>query len=416
MSSDEPPSDIAHLAIELRSHVEDLTDEVVAKIIAEVEVYRIGALLSHVELRQAVLGNVTSVLDNLTHRGPIDVTATARTGRERAEQDVPLPEVLRTYRLGFALIWQRLLDIAHRSGTSSTDALLASAAEIWQRYDEYTLALTEAYRHAMGERLVALDRHRSALVAALVGGHDREGVTMWEIARLLNMPFEGTFLVVVAETPSLAADALPHVEERLRAIDVATAWRRHPDHDVGLVSLGKHQTPEAVLKLIRNGAVGRVGVSPVFTRLDEANRFIRLAQVALESLPAGAPGVGQLAGTALEELLTGNRDATYAFVTRVLGGVLALPEDERNTLLHTAEVWLDSGGSVAAAGRVLYCHENTVRYRLKRLEEHLGVTLDNMHNMADLATALRALATFPELANRAAGGTRGSTHTSLTSS
>ena len=207
---------------------------------------------------------------------------------------------------------------------------------------------------------------------------------------------------------------MPKVEERLRAIDVASAWRRHPDHDVGLVSLGKHQSPDAVLTLIRSGAVGRVGVSPVFTRLDEANRFIRLAQVALESLPAGIPGVGQLAGTALEELLTGNRDATHAFVTRVLGGVLALPEDERNTMLHTAEVWLDSGGSVAAAGRTLYCHENTVRYRLKRLEERLGLTLDNMHNMADLAIALRALATFPDLTSHAAGGGRGPAQTSPT--
>lgn len=37
--------------------------------------------------------------------------------------------------------------------------------------------------------------------------------------------------------------------------------------------------------------------------------------------------------------------------------------------MATARAWLEASGSAAGAGRILYCHENTVRYRMRRIEE-----------------------------------------------
>jgi DNA-binding PucR family transcriptional regulator len=117
----------------------------------------------------------------------------------------------------------------------------------------------------------------------------------------------------------------------------------------------------------------------------------------MESLPAGQPGARQLDDPPLGELVMGSFETTRRVVQRILHGVLALPADERDTLLSTAEVWLGAGGSAAEAGRIMYCHENTVRYRLHKLEQYLGRPLDDPTAIAELTTALHGLRTFPAL-------------------
>ncbi|WP_153407850.1 helix-turn-helix domain-containing protein [Nocardia macrotermitis] len=102
--------------------------------------------------------------------------------------------------------------------------------------------------------------------------------------------------------------------------------------------------------------------------------------------------------TPLSDLITNDPGGTRAFARRVLRSILELPDDDRVIHLDTAQAWLDAKGSAAEAGRVLHCHENTVRYRIRRLEERLGTDLDNPLDLAELAAALQAVRTFPDLA------------------
>ena len=41
-------------------------------------------------------------------------------------------------------------------------------------------------------------------------------------------------------------------------------------------------------------------------------------------------------------------------------------------LLRTATAFLDGGGSIEGAGRTLFLHPNTVRYRLRKIADLLG--------------------------------------------
>jgi DNA-binding PucR family transcriptional regulator len=84
-----------------------------------------------------------------------------------------------------------------------------------------------------------------------------------------------------------------------------------------------------------------------------------------------------------------------------------MSDDDRSTMITTAEAWLDARRSYAAAGHVLYCHENTVRYRMRRLEEHLDGELDDPTTIAELEVALQAIRTFPELGARIPAGDAG---------
>jgi DNA-binding PucR family transcriptional regulator len=49
----------------------------------------------------------------------------------------------------------------------------------------------------------------------------------------------------------------------------------------------------------------------------------------------------------------------------------------------------------------LFCHPNTVRYRLRRVEELTGRSVDAPRAAAELAVALQALRVFPAFADGA---------------
>jgi hypothetical protein len=256
--------------------------------------------------------------------------------------------------------------------------------------------LTEAYRETVAAAMRAADRHRSAVVQALVTGEVSAEATVWEIAKVLGMPFEGTFLVVVAESAAIGGEPLAGVEARLSPYDAASAWRLQPEFEVGVISCGR-SGPDKILEVLAGAASGRVGVSPPYPTLDRTTHAMRLAQVAMASLPPGEAAVRQFDDTPLGSLVAADPDAARQLVERVLGKLITLPEEERTTLLSTVEAWLDARGSASEAGRELYCHPNTVRHRLHRVEEHTGRSLDDPRAVAELATALQALQVFPGL-------------------
>jgi hypothetical protein len=387
---------ICPIARGLLAEIDALTDEVVSLIAAEIDVYRRDGLVPSADLRTSVAHNLGYLLGFLTGSETLELDAPRRTGRQRAEQAVPLPEVLRAYRIGIARLWQRMIDVAREVGTEAQSALLGTASTLWEVADEYSQALTEAYRQTVRQQLIADERRRSALVASLQNGTTRGQPTAWEIAKLLGMPFEGAFLVVVAGAPA-AAEAVPDLEERLRRLEAVSAWRAEPEYDIGVVSYGTRRPVGEILAVISGTSECRIGVSPSYNRLDLTPRATRYAVVALEGLRPGVAGVNQIEDAPLSELMIGNLDTTRRFVQRVLGPVLRLPDDDRAMYLTTAQAWLDARGSAAEAGRVLYCHENTIRYRMRHLEEHLGGSLGDPTALAELAAAMQAIRTFPHL-------------------
>ncbi|MEU8892547.1 PucR family transcriptional regulator [Streptomyces sp. NPDC048442] len=243
-----------------------------------------------------------------------------------------LPEILRAYRLSFSLFWDELRAEAHHAGTEAMSALLHTTPRAWALSDSYSSALTDSYRETVAERLVETDRRRSALVAALTDGPLSGGDTIWEVARMLKFPYQGKFLVVVAETLKVGEPPLPGLEAKLRALDVRSAWRAQPGHEIGVLSCPRRQPVGQLVDAIGVITTGRTGVSPAYEQLDQTSRALRYAQVALESLCPGPAAVRQLDDTPLTELVMNNLETTRRAVYRVLGGVLSLPEEDRSTL------------------------------------------------------------------------------------
>jgi DNA-binding PucR family transcriptional regulator len=197
-------------------------------------------------------------------------------------------------------------------------------------------------------------------------------------------------VVVAAETRDLAEESLSGIERRLADNGIMSAWRLTPALQLGLVSLHADQR-DAVLAVLRDTAGARTGVSPLYGSLADSPRALRLARTALASLPAGHADVHMFSTSPLAALMACDPDEGHRLAKEVLGAVLDQSPDDRAVLLETLNAYLDHNGSNERAAEVLYCHPNTVRYRLRRVHELTGRSLSDPRGIAELATAAYAL-------------------------
>ncbi|HYU83663.1 MAG TPA: helix-turn-helix domain-containing protein [Kribbellaceae bacterium] len=385
--------EIAALAGSLSERSGELADEMTARIRERIDFYRTGSLVSPEELRKSCAANIEFMLRTIA--GDEDDPVAARTtGRLRAEQGAPLPEVMAAYRVGTHYLWDAVVAEAAATPAVTSEGLVRASSRLWEIQAVYTDAMTSSYRDVLAQRMLAQEEERSALVEALLEGRVRDGTTVWELADLLRLPHQGPYVVVAAEVPELGRQAVPQVSARLDALGLASAWRLLPDLQVGVVSVPRAGRLDELASWLRQVAVQRVGVSPPYQELGQTGQALRLARIALSGSVPGAL-VTLFDQAPLAVAAVGSPDVMARFAHNVLGGLDDVPRDDRALLLDTFEVWLDSGGSAVDAAAKMYVHPNTVRYRLRRIEERTGRSLTDPRAVAELCLALEAVRRLP---------------------
>jgi hypothetical protein len=391
-----PRASVARIVHRVRDRLPALMDRMVARTRSEIAFYASEDGPDPADLRASMQHNVDYVLDGLLggHRGEDgDLTAPTATGRLRAEQGAPLVEMLASYRLGFNEVWLELVDVARATPSVSDAVLVDLAGQMFQLHRHYADASVNGYRDEYREIVRAIEREHSALVEAVLA-ESTSTSSLWEAAHALRLPLEGHFLIVAAEAVELGHDPLPRVEPALSALDVSSVWRLQPDQSIGVLSLRRAAQAAGVLDNLAGRAAARIGVSPMFTQLRQASRALKLARLAMEHLPPGR-GVEQFRDSPLSMLVASAPRAAIEAARSVLGELLTLREDDRDLLLTTLLTWLEERGSANAAAAVLFCHPNTVRYRLRRIEETTHRSLSAPAELAELVTAVRAWSELP---------------------
>jgi DNA-binding PucR family transcriptional regulator len=208
-----------------------------------------------------------------------------------------------------------------------------------------------------------------------------------ELARCLRLPASGPFVVIAAEVPAVGSEALPEIESKLRGLDVYSAWRLHPDLQVGIVHVNSERQLDEILGLVSRLATNRVGVSSCFDELRDTPRALHFAKVMLRGRPHHASPVAVFDGSILATAALAAPEVMVKSIGDALKGFEDLPEDERETLCETFRVWQDNDASVRRAAEVLFCHPNTVRHRLRRIEKHTGRSLSRPKDLAELSLA-----------------------------
>ncbi len=376
------------------AHLPQLSEHVSEEIISQVRVYAGSSPVSRDDLTRAVDANLRTMIGALTGPDAMDLARARETGAARARQQVPLPEVLRAFRISFTSLWNRILDWGAESGEAELRALLSASARFWYLIDQHLEAVTEAYRDTTAEMVRAQRQRRAALLEALLAGGIVSETSLWDVTRVLGLPRDATFVVVAADTGQVANPSLPGIERALAQRGFTSAWRLTPSYELGVVALPTAARLAELVDALDSVATGRVGVSPPFEGLDHTPRALHLAHVARSSVAAGGASVVPLDESPLSVLVAAAPDEANHLTRRVLAPLLALPADERGLLLQTLDAYLTCGGSTKRAASRLFCHPNTVRYRLHRIETELKRSLNEPLELAELVVALRAHRVF----------------------
>ena len=375
---------VARLAAGLTGQLDALTEQLVTMLRQADQSYRavdIG------DLRRSVGENLASFVGDLASQRPPSTFSSRDTARRRADQGVPLGSVLHAYRLGFQVIWGALADTALHKGPEWLEGLVRGSATVWAWVDTSSEAVSAEYRDALIESARQDEQQRMLLLDALFAGRLGEWKMLGGSLPAIGLPEHGSYLAVSAETPGAGIENLPGAGPFLRRRGVPSVWRLRADEQVGLVAVSRDRNVPVIRELLTQLATGPAGISPGFNDALDTSRALQTAAVARRCLPPGSTGVASIDDDWAAALLAGAPEISARVVHRLLGRVADLPPADRDILLTTLRTWIDCGGNGSAAARQLYCHRNTIRNRLHRLETLTGQSLSDPRGVAGLSIA-----------------------------
>jgi hypothetical protein len=363
----------------------------------EIDAYRDGTVVTKEQVAESCVANVTFIFHSLAGDADVDVSPAEHTGTARALAGVPLPAVMTAYRIGFRFVWEQTLAAA-RAAAIPTDSILDATARVFLAQDTFTQAMSTTYRQQLTAQILEQEEERSALVEALLSRRITDTQSLWEAADLLRLSTSGPYVVVAAELPAIGKVGLPGIENKLSVRDIRSAWRLLPDLQVGIVHLSGYATPAALGKLVevlRQAATARVGISPPFHELAETSDALRFARLAVAGKPSGESLIAVFDDTPLAVAAVSAPEVMAKIRSSVLGPLDELPAEERTILLDTFRAWVGAGGSANDTAAKVFCHPNTVRHRLHRIEELTGRALSRPKDTAELCLAFEVEQRLP---------------------
>ena len=302
--------------------------------------------------------------------------------RSLARRNVSLAALLRAYRLGHAMAFDRFSDgLSARIGQADD---LAVGVELFSSFmfayiDRVSDDVVEEYAAERGRWVRSAAAMRAEVVRAVLDGgpvnRDSASASLsYELRR------HHVALVVWSEVP-LGLDGLGSLERAATAAAAALGCREPLIVSAGGATLwawaGSHEPPSAGpdapprLRLPRGVrvAVGSPGFDiPGFRASHaEAAHAQRIALLTGEERPQ----ITWYRDQELASLLTNDLERARSFVLRELGE-LASPDPGVARLRETLRLYLQSWGSHVRTAELLKVHQNTVAYRIRRAEQLRG--------------------------------------------
>jgi hypothetical protein len=382
---DEVGVQIAGIAAELLRRDDEIAAVIVERICAAVPLYDTESVVSREQLHQTSLANLHAIFEPMG-RTPVTSSPESReNGRRRARAGVPLTAVLEAYRVGARCMWDHLAEIAARPAVAA-NVMGRAASEMWQVLDIFSQEMAEGYRDELTAQVVVQEEGRSTLVQALLEGRI-DDVNLWEAADTLRLSPRGPYVVVAAQVPVIGRHAFPRIETALDGLGIRSAWRLQYDVEVGIACLPRPESQlDRLASALAERSEGCLGISPPYDDLRTTRQALQRARIALRGAYSGQRVVF-FDRSPLAVAAAGTPEVMERLAATIFSGLDALAPAERSTLLDTFGVWLDSKGSAQRTAELLFCHPNTIRHRIRRLERHTGRSTADPRALAELALA-----------------------------
>ena len=350
----------------------DLEPPITAALINNVRAYRgaeqddggYGIEAVRLGVTQAVEQFVTSVRAGEVPRGR-SLFFNLGLGHLRAGRD--LPSLLASYALGARLVTRVVRERASADRLDPASVLLLDDAVA--AYADHLAAQAATgwlYEH---DRAPDMTTNRHRLLAMVLGFVPAPVETLHGTAKRCGWPLPERVRAIVAQAaahPALVALAPPNsligfVDDRVCMVLDADAMIPSPE-------------PGAL-----HAAVG-----PAMPLADARRSYER----ASSALALGRSGIVRSEDVRAELLLVGTPDLREELLG-LIAPLLAQPAGRRQHLLATLDSWLEQRGMLKAVAEQLAVHPQTVRLRLRKLEQLLGDALVAERSL-DLHLAVRA--------------------------
>jgi hypothetical protein len=248
-------------------------------------------------------------------------------------------------------------------------------------------AVAAGNRDEQNRQLLTEASPRSNRLDGLVAGRGFDDWSLRDIAGFLRLPTNGPFVVIAAQVSVAGDEPLPEIESKLRSLDVSSAWTLLPGLQVGVARVTSDEKFDAMVALMSRMTTARVGVSAAFEDLRETPTALHVARVMLRGRGDSGSSVAVFDGSILAAAVVSAPEAMIRTVGPALDGFSDLPDEEREMLFETFRVWQDNDACVRNAAEVLFCHPNTVRYRLRKIEVRSGRSLSRPKDVVELYLA-----------------------------
>jgi hypothetical protein len=340
----------------------------------------------------SVDGNTKTLIHILANDIPVEhlrpTTAAVEYALRLAQRGIPAASLVRAYHLGQDSFRQRCFAELQRGGHPPELRLLAMdrISAVLHRYiDWITQYVIDEYEHERARWLSSEETVRSSLIHAVVAGQpvDHAGFEEGTGYRL-----DQWHVGLVVWTASSA----PSVGVPVGAVDRSTAWAWLPmraaagaagARSLDLTAVRAFAAANGRLRMTLGlAAHGEAG----FRRThDQAQQARTVALMAGDRVPAAVSFGDE--GVAIVAVMARDLERTRAWVAGVLGR-LAIDDESTAALRETMRVFLLTGDNYSRTADLLVLHRNTVKYRVSKVLEERGGSVDS--NRLDVALALQA--------------------------
>jgi len=294
-------------------------------------------------------------------------------GRRRVHQGIQLASLLRAYRVGSKELWAVYLEFAAKHQDVQNELLFTVSPYLLDHFDEMAQAIASAYMEEQYEQSRWKDALRYELCNLILSAHGDVGEFSRVQTELDRM------LLVVARMAKVNAADLVRVMYRGRLI----VWIPCIRGDSLLAS--DRRMGELAARLIANVpefkqvGVGMMGQGP--------SGWCGSVEEAVKALEVGerigeGDGVYRYSDIALNESARRSDN-----VLRYLESLIERLSHEPD-LLRTLECYLEQLQKRKKTASVLGIHPNTLNYRLERIEEIAGGSLEDPAWLAKLYVAI----------------------------
>lgn len=352
------------------------------------------------DLKKAIRDNVATLAQVISQgrdmrRGELD--RIERVGARRAQQSIPLDDVLHAYRTVSRVCWTVVSEECRAQPGDALEATIELAEAVLRYTDQISTGVAQAY--AKSQRAIVREREgaRREFLSDLLYGTDASPEDILKRAHSFGYDLSLSYLALVGQGPEgdgnresmLSAATGKVIGEAGDPIVLQKG-----EQVIALLPIDAAADPVMVPeKLVAElGGEWCFGIGGPEPGLEGIRRAYLEAREALEiGLAIGVEGrVFRFDELLAYHFLRVEPALVDRFVEQTLGPVIEYDDRRKGDLIKTLEAYFAADASVKMAGERLFAHPHTVTYRLKQIEKLTGWSLRHPEDKLRLQLGLRA--------------------------